>query len=96
MKLSAEQVESISKLARLDLSEEEKTSFQRQLSSILEYVDKLQAVDVKGVEPMNHVVPVHNVWREDAAVACSEEERARLLAEFPSKEGALLKVKSVF
>ena len=96
MKLTAEQIEGIAKLARLDLSEEERSAFQRQLSSILEYVDKLQAADVKGVEPMNHVIPMHNVWGEDVAAGCGEEERARLLAEFPSKEGALLKVKSVF
>lgn len=96
MKLSLEQVEAIAKLARLDLAAEEKEAFQRQLSSILEYVDALQKVDTKDVEPLNHIAPVHNAWRADAVEACAEDERRRLIEAFPAHEGALLKVKSVF
>lgn len=52
-------------LARLNLSEEEIAKFQAQLGQVLEYVEKLNAVDVSGVEPTAHAFPVHNVFRSD-------------------------------
>jgi aspartyl-tRNA(Asn)/glutamyl-tRNA(Gln) amidotransferase subunit C len=52
-------------LARLNLSEEEITKFQAQLSLVLEYVDKLGQVDISGVEPTAHTNPVFNVFRPD-------------------------------
>ena len=52
-------------LARLTLSEEEISKFQAQLSQVLEYVDKLNAVDVSQVEATAYANPVFNVVRED-------------------------------
>lgn len=52
-------------LARLQLSEEEATKFQSQLSHVLAYVEKLEQVDVSGVEPTAHTNPVYNVFRKD-------------------------------
>lgn len=52
-------------LARVNLSEEEIAKFQAQLGQVLDYVEKLKAVDVTGVEPTAHAFPVHNVFRED-------------------------------
>jgi aspartyl-tRNA(Asn)/glutamyl-tRNA(Gln) amidotransferase subunit C len=54
-------------LARLNLSENEIAKFQAQLGQVLEYVEKLKAVDVSGVEPTAHAFPVHNVFRTDEA-----------------------------
>jgi len=54
-------------LARLRLSEEEIAKFQTQLSQVLEYVEKLERVDVSGVEPTAHANAVFNVFREDEA-----------------------------
>lgn len=96
MKLSLEEVEKIAKLSRLELTEEEKGKFPKQMSDILEYVDKLSAVDVSGVEPMSHIVDVRNVMREDAAKPSDKAERDRLVGEFPDKEDDLLKVQAVF
>ena len=96
MTLTLEQVEKIAKLARLELSEDEQAAFQRQLSSILDYVGKLQAVDTKDVEPMSHSVALGNVLREDAVVACDAEARRKMIEAFPDKEGDLLRVKAVF
>jgi aspartyl-tRNA(Asn)/glutamyl-tRNA(Gln) amidotransferase subunit C len=58
-------IEYVANLARLALTEEEKTKFARQLGDILHYVEKLKQVDVTGVEPMAHASPVFNVWAED-------------------------------
>lgn len=57
----------LSNLARLALTEAEKARFAGQLGDILRYVEKLKQVDVSGVEPMAHASPVFNVWEADAA-----------------------------
>jgi aspartyl-tRNA(Asn)/glutamyl-tRNA(Gln) amidotransferase subunit C len=56
----------IAQLARLHLSEEEIATFQAQLDHIIQYVEKLEEVDVAGVEPTAHAIPVFNVFRPDA------------------------------
>ena len=53
-------------LARLHLSEDEIVKFQAQLSQVLTYVEKLEQVDVTGIEPTAHANAVFNVFREDA------------------------------
>ena len=53
------------KLARLHLSEDEIAKFQAQLSQVLAYVEKLEQVDVSGVEPTAHANAVFNVFRKD-------------------------------
>ena len=53
-------------LARLNLSEAEITKFQTQISQILAYVEKLEQVDVSGVEPTAHANAIFNVFREDS------------------------------
>jgi len=57
-------IDYVANLARLDLSAEEKIKLGTQLDDILGYFDKLNAVDVAGVEPMAHAHRVFNVWRE--------------------------------
>ena len=56
----------IAQLARLNLSEDEIATFQSQLDHIIQYVEKLKQVDVSGVEPTAHAIPVFNVFRSDA------------------------------
>lgn len=55
----------IAKLARLNLTAEETELFQKQLGDVLAYAEKLQSVDVAGVETAAHAVPMFNVFRED-------------------------------
>ena len=57
-------IDYVANLARLDLSDDEKSKLGTQLDDILGYFDKLNAVDVAGVEPMAHAHRVFNVWRE--------------------------------
>lgn len=52
-------------LARINLTEEEIATFQSQLDHIIQYVEKLKQVDVSGVEPTAHAIPVFNVFRPD-------------------------------
>ena len=65
MTISKDEIEHISLLARLSLSEEEKELFGSQLNSILEYVEKLKELNTKNIEPTSHVLSLLNVIRND-------------------------------
>jgi aspartyl-tRNA(Asn)/glutamyl-tRNA(Gln) amidotransferase subunit C len=58
-------IDYVAKLARLELSEQERTLFTEQLGKILDYFQKLGEVDTSGVEPMAHATPLYDVLRED-------------------------------
>ncbi len=55
----------VAQLARMNLSAAEKDLFQKQLSDVLHYIEKLREVDVSQVEAATHAIPVFNVFRED-------------------------------
>jgi aspartyl-tRNA(Asn)/glutamyl-tRNA(Gln) amidotransferase subunit C len=65
VKIIKDEIEHIALLARLSLSEEEKEMFGSQLSSILDYIDKLNELDTSAVQPTSHVLSLHNVMRDD-------------------------------
>ena len=67
MRLNREKVEYIADLARLALSDEEKTLYQEQLSTILEHFERLQELDTDAISPTATVLPLHNVMRDDEA-----------------------------
>lgn len=66
--ISDETIEYVGILAKLELSEDEKEQAKKDMGSMLDYIDKLNELDTSGVEPMSHVFPVHNVFREDVVV----------------------------
>ena len=57
-------IDYVANLARIELSDDEKAKLGGQLDDILGYFEKLNAVNVDGVEPMAHARPIFNVWRE--------------------------------
>ena len=57
-------IDYVANLARIDLSEDEKAKLGGQLDDILGYFEKLNAINVEGVEPMAHAHQIDNVWRE--------------------------------
>lgn len=65
MKITKEDIEHIAVLARLSLSEEEKELFGSQLSNILDYMETLNELDTKDIEPTSHVLSLSNVMRDD-------------------------------
>jgi aspartyl-tRNA(Asn)/glutamyl-tRNA(Gln) amidotransferase subunit C len=65
MKISREEIEHIAFLARLSLTDAEKGLFGTQLSSILEYMDKLNELDTTDIQPTSHVLSLQNVMRDD-------------------------------
>ena len=63
--LSQEQVRHVARLSRLTLSEAEAAHFAGQLSSVLDYINKLNELNIEGIEPMAHAADMTNVLRED-------------------------------
>ena len=83
----------ISKLARLNLSDEETGLFQKQLADVLKYAEKLSEVDVSHVEASAHAVPMFNVFREDKPCDWFTAEEA--LSNAPVKANQLFVVTKV-
>lgn len=83
--ISDETIEYVGILAKLELSPEEKEQAKRDMGSMLDYIDKLNELDTTGVEPMSHVFPVHNVFRED--VVENGDEAEAMLKNAPARKG---------
>ena len=81
--ISDEMIEYVGILAKLELSDEEKEAAKSDMGRMLDYIDKLNALDTNGVEPMSHVFPVHNVFRED--VVTNGDDRDNMLANAPEE-----------
>lgn len=58
-------IEYVSTLAKLDLNGEERERAMLDMNKMLDYIDKLNELDTAGVEPVSHVFPLQNVFRED-------------------------------
>lgn len=87
--ISDETIEYVGILAKLELSDEEKEQAKKDVANMLDYIDTLNELDTSGVEPMSHVFPVNNVFRED--VVTNGDDREEILANAPeAKEGAFV------
>ena len=94
MSLTPDQVKHVAKLANLPLSSEEEEKYAEQLSKILEYVDQLNSVDTKNVEPTFNVSGQENVISKDESIASLSQKEA--LQNAPKKENGLFVTKGVF
>lgn len=65
MALDRDAVDHVARLARLDLSEEERERMRVELTKILDHAEKIQALDLDGVDPTSHAIPLRNVMRAD-------------------------------
>lgn len=93
MSLTIEQVEHIAELARLALTDEEKTLFRSQLSAILEYAAILQRVDTSTIPPTATVLPLRNVMRDDVVQPSLPVED--VLANAPDAEDGCFRVTAI-
>ena len=96
------QVEHMAKLARINLTKEEKERFTKELSSILDYIDKLNEIDTSSLETMGQITGLENVMREDEPKAKKsqqlrdrQEVRDKILKEAPDKKGDHIKVPKI-
>ena len=92
-KICLEDTRHVAKLARLALDESKLQKFTGQLENILKYVDKISQLDTRGVEPMAHALPMHNVLREDVVEPSLTNEQA--LQNAPETDGPFFKVPKI-
>lgn len=92
-KLTETQVKHVAKLARLKLADADVARYATQLTAILGYVAQLKSVDVAGVEPMAHPLPLKNVLRDDVVTPSLTPEQ--VLANAPAKDGPYFAVPKV-
>ena len=87
--ITREDVEHISWLASIKISDEEKKKFVDQFNSILDYFHQLDEVDTEGIEPTYRVVDLANVFRDD--VACKSLPKEEALKNAPKIENGYFK-----
>ncbi len=94
MKLTADQVRHVGKLANLTLSDQEVEKFSDQLSETLKFVEELNEINTKEVEETNSVTGLFNITRQDQTEPSLSQDQA--LQNAKSKDGNSFKVKAVF
>ena len=92
--ISDETIEYVGILAKLALSDEEKEQAGKDMGSMLDYIDKLGELDTQGVEPMSHVFPVKNVFRED--IVTNGDMREEILKNAPGEKDGMFVVPRTF
>lgn len=88
--ISDETIEYVGILAKLELSGEEREQAKKDMGRMLDYIDKLNELDTSDVEPMSHVFPVNNVFRED--IVTNRDEREKTLKNAPAQKDGAFKV----
>ena len=91
--ITIKDVEHVAKLARLELTEEEKELYTKQLGDVLKYVDQMNEVDTSNVKPMSHAIDFVNVMREDKVYY--EQTKEELMANAPEEENGFFKVPKI-
>ncbi|SHI87904.1 aspartyl/glutamyl-tRNA(Asn/Gln) amidotransferase subunit C [Geosporobacter subterraneus DSM 17957] len=93
MTISIKDVEQVANLARLSFTKQEKQDFAEKLTAIVGYIEKLNEVNVEGVEPTYHVLPLLNVLRKDEVQPSMEREK--VLANAPDPQQGCFKVPKI-
>lgn len=95
-------IERILNLARLQISEEEKKNLEKDFSSILDFVKKLETLDVSNIKPMSYPIDINNIMREDAPKEPKNKNKnqklklnKRLIDSAPETKNDFVKVKSI-
>ncbi|HXN06268.1 MAG TPA: Asp-tRNA(Asn)/Glu-tRNA(Gln) amidotransferase subunit GatC [Nitrospiria bacterium] len=93
MKISDEEVAHVARLAKLALSDEEKSAYTRQMEQILTHIDQLNEVETKGVEPTSHAIRIENIFREDQVTTSLPLDQA--LGNAPDQDQAFFRVPKI-
>ena len=93
MSISREDVQHIAELAKLRLTEAEEARYQEQLSAILDYAARLNALDTSAISPTATVLPLRSVMRDD--VARPSPSANEILANAPARVDQAFEVRAV-
>ena len=92
--ISDETIEYVGILAKLELSAEEEEQAKSDMGRMLDYIDKLGELDTTDIEPISHVFPGQNVFRED--VVTNSDTREQLLSNAPEQKDGMFMVPRTF
>ncbi|MBP3470374.1 MAG: Asp-tRNA(Asn)/Glu-tRNA(Gln) amidotransferase subunit GatC [Lachnospiraceae bacterium] len=92
--ISDETIEYVGILAKLELDDAQKEQAKKDLAEMLDYIDQLGELDTTGVEPMSHVHPLCNRFRED--VVTNGDDREEILANAPEQQDGMFVVPRTF
>ncbi len=93
MAIDKKTVEHVARLSRMELSQVELDKFSGQLENIMQFIDKLKEKDVEDVLPTSHILPVHNILREDIRKKSLDAEK--VLYNAPKNEGRFFVVPKI-
>jgi len=94
--ISKEEVQHIADLARLGLTSEEIEKLQRDLSSVLDYIDKLKKVDISRVDPVKQMFFLDNEIIKQEECEKGSDSAKKIIDQAPSTKNGYIKVKSIF
>ena len=91
--ITTKDIEYVAKLAKLNLSDEEKEMLVSQMGDIVEFANNISKLDTDDVKPTNHILEVKNVFREDELK--ESYSRDDILKNTPAKEAGCIVVPSI-
>ncbi len=89
-------VKHVAKLANLPISSVEQKKFEKQLEETIDYVQELNKIDEKNVEPTSHVTGLENVTREDTPSSDRTLSQEEALSNAKTRQGNFFKTKGIF
>ena len=92
--ITDETIEYVSILAKLELFDEEREQAGKDMGRILDYIDKMNELDTSSVEPLSHILPVQNVFRED--VVTNGDGSEATLRNAPKERNSMFVVPKTF
>lgn len=93
MSITKKDVIHVAGLARLGLNDDETEKYEKELNDVLNFMEKLNELDTEGIQPTNHVLDIHNVFRADVVEASLDVED--VLANAPDRDDDCFKVPSI-
>lgn len=94
--VNKKEINHIAELARIELDKKHEEKIQKDMDSILDYVEKLKEVDISDVDAITHSIVMKNVTREDQVILADPDTKNLIKEGFVSENGNFVKVKSVF
>ena len=85
MSINKQTIEQVAHLARIDLPSKELEKLSLQLQGIIDFIGQLNKADINNVAPTSHILPIHNIWREDLPAGSLPVDQA--LGDAPRREG---------
>ena len=89
-------VDKVARLAKLDLTDEQRAKFAQQLPDILAYVSRLNEIDTSAIDANAYLTDQTNRFRADEVTNCDQDQRKAVTDAFPEQKGGALEVPGIF